>query len=743
MAAATPGGGHPDGGDPGSGQPVPGMEGGHLGAHRLCPRSPRLGERSPKRSSAAAFARAVLASPAQTSHQWASCFGGVYLDDDIWDIWFNFPGQDNVEMFLCSSDITVKNLMAMVEEHGYGYCNTIYYVREKGKGFEGLEAVNNMVKVQQMLELFDRDKVLQLIVLKDGAPVPFGLNLSELDKEELEEQIQLNEQAKFAVDKDGVTFIREEESEAEEVAEGDFITEKKLPLRPGPTSRSHYEPEEEDDNFFVPTSDEECSHDELHDGDDDGYVKKIVLTSGMKRRLKKLKKRQYYDPTRADAHDQFAIKLCFKDVYEFRVALRNYHIAQLRNFRFHRNNSDRVIVQCTQEDCPFFISASNIAHERTFCIRKFHALHTCIAHGENTKVTIDWLAIQSEQAIRTNPKTSVDTLIDNAKLKFGVEVPRSKAYRARKKDFSAVIGDRKKQYARLRDYLQAILDTNPGSRCIITTKEVLDATSPNPRFHGLFICLNASKEGFLNGCRPFIGLDGCLIKLSTGQQILAATGRDGNNNIFPIAFGVVDKEDTASWLWFLTQLKYCIGESGKFGNYTIMSDRQKGLLKAISHVFPNSPGRYYLRHIFANFQRVGFKGTELKKHMFSASYAYTKSGFDKAMDALKTDCEAGYNWLMQIPVEAWARHAFDTNCKTDLVVNNLSEVFNRMILDVRNKPIQTMIDGIKDKLMVKYSGTRQKAENTRWEITPFYSEQLEIAKKFSRECKAKNAEIGL
>jgi hypothetical protein len=63
----------------------------------------------------------------------------------------------------------------------------------------------------------------------------------------------------------------------------------------------------------------------------------------------------------------------------------------------------------------------------------------------------------------------------------------------------------------------------------------------------------------------FVGLDGCFIKLPTGQQILAATGRDGNNNIFPIAFGLVNKEDTASWSWFLTQLKYAIrGESGAF-----------------------------------------------------------------------------------------------------------------------------------------------------------------------------------
>ena len=74
----------------------------------------------------------------------------------------------------------------------------------------------------------------------------------------------------------------------------------------------------------------------------------------------------------------------------------------------------------------------------------------------------------------------------------------------------------------------------------------------------------------------FVGLDGCFVKLTIGQQILAATGRDGNNNIFPIAFGLVDKEDKASWCWFLTQLRYAIGgQSGKFGNYTIISDRQK------------------------------------------------------------------------------------------------------------------------------------------------------------------------
>ena len=157
-------------------------------------------------------------------------------------------------------------------------------------------------------------------------------------------------------------------------------------------------------------------------------------------------------------------------------------------------------------------------------------------------------------------------------------------------------------------------------------------------------------------------------------------------------------------------------------------------------MFPNSPTRFCLRHIYANFKRAGFQGDELKKDKFLASYSFTKSGFEKTMDSLKKDCPLAYEWLMQIPIQTWCRHAFDTNCKTDLVVNNLSEVFNKMILDVRNKPIQTMIDGIKDKLMVKYSTKRTKAEKTRWEITPLYSEKLEEAKKTcqrvqSQECR--------
>ena len=79
------------------------------------------------------------------------------------------------------------------------------------------------------------------------------------------------------------------------------------------------------------------------------------------------------------------------------------------------------------------------------------------------------------------------------------------AYRARKKALKIVIGDDLKQYTRLRDYLQTVLDTNPGSRCIVTTKTLPEHPSPIPRRHAMFIALGASVQGFLKECRPFIG----------------------------------------------------------------------------------------------------------------------------------------------------------------------------------------------------------------------------------------------
>jgi hypothetical protein len=159
--------------------------------------------------------------------------------------------------------------------------------------------------------------------------------LKEKDKDDSDdEDIHIEGDTNVEEFYEGEEDSEQDEGEDEaEVAKVDFTAEKKKAMRPGPTTRSHHVEEFAEPDYFVPSGGEDCHSDEL-DGsdDDDGWVKKFVLPSRKWTRQVKMKKRIWYDEARAYAHKQFAVKLFFRDVYQFRVALRNFDIAQLRNF---------------------------------------------------------------------------------------------------------------------------------------------------------------------------------------------------------------------------------------------------------------------------------------------------------------------------------------------------------------------------------------------------------------------------
>ena len=64
--------------------------------------------------------------------------------------------------------------------------------------------------------------------------------------------------------------------------------------------------------------------------------------------------------------------------------------------------------------------------------------------------------------LRIDIGTPITTIMQNLKKKYGVEISTHMAYRARKQALKVVQGDQGGQYTRIRDYLQAVLDTNPG-----------------------------------------------------------------------------------------------------------------------------------------------------------------------------------------------------------------------------------------------------------------------------------------
>jgi hypothetical protein len=42
----------------------------------------------------------------------------------------------------------------LIEEHGYGTRDSMYYVKEQGKGRKGMDVIDNMYRVEKRLEQF-------------------------------------------------------------------------------------------------------------------------------------------------------------------------------------------------------------------------------------------------------------------------------------------------------------------------------------------------------------------------------------------------------------------------------------------------------------------------------------------------------------------------------------------------------------------------------------------------------------
>ena len=93
-------------------------------------------------------------------------------------------------------------------------------------------------------------------------------------------------------------------------------------------------------------------------------------------------------------------------------------------------------------------------------------------------------------------------------------------------------------------------------------------------FQRIYVSLDAYKKGFMQACRPIISLDGCFLKSSFGGQLLCAVGKDANENMYPIAYAVVEKECTDSWNWFIDILLNDLGSVQEKG-WVFMLDQQK------------------------------------------------------------------------------------------------------------------------------------------------------------------------
>ncbi|XP_066365323.1 uncharacterized protein [Miscanthus floridulus] len=274
----------------------------------------------------------------------------------------------------------------------------------------------------------------------------------------------------------------------------------------------------------------------------------------------------------------FALGMAFRCCRQFKKALVKYGLKTHRHLNFIKDEKSKVRATCSWEGCNWLIYGSKTNRSEWFKVATFRDDHTCPPRRDNKLVTSTRIVKHYYKQIKDNPTCKVG-LIKQAVLKdFLADVSISKCKRAKSLVLNDALDGMKGEYTRVYDYQAELLRSNPGSTIVVCLNAEFEDIKVFERF---YCCFDACKKGFLAGCRRVIGLDGCWFKGANNGQLLCAVGRDANNQMYPIAWAAVATETYDRWYWFLGLLQKDLNISNGGEAWVIISDQQKGLLKAV------------------------------------------------------------------------------------------------------------------------------------------------------------------
>ncbi|CAO2168719.1 unnamed protein product [Urochloa humidicola] len=331
-------------------------------------------------------------------------------------------------------------------------------------------------------------------------------------------------------------------------------------------------------------------------------------------------------------------------------------------------------------------------------IKKMPYKHTCPSTSKfehNCMATNAWVRDRVMEKLKKDPTCKAATLKKWLEEKYCVKLSYYVVWDGKQMALDDILGSWEDIFDHAFSFKAELESKCPGS-VVEVEYEVING---NHRFTKMFVALKPCIDGFLNGCRPYLGVDSTALTGRWKGQLAAAIGIDGHNWMFPVAYGVFGSETTENWKWFMKMLHKAIGSPI---GLVLSTDVGKGIDQAVTKVFENGvEHRECMRHLVKNFQKR-YSGEVFERHLWPASRVYRSELFEAHYNTMKEACPASMQWLELNHKQLWARSMFSTYSKVDYVTNNIAESFNNWIRDEKSLPVIDLMDRIRQMIMERY-----------------------------------------
>lgn len=279
--------------------------------------------------------------------------------------------------------------------------------------------------------------------------------------------------------------------------------------------------------------------------------------------------------------DELFIGRVFKSRDDCRVKIAVHAINRKFSFRNDRTTNDIVLVRCLDNACPWRVYCIRLESSEYFEIRTAVLEHVCPVEVRSQYQRQATTSVISEilkskyggGGVGPTPIAIRRALLDE----YSVNVSYWKAWRARELAMDMAQGTATGSYGILPTYLHMLKQANDGS---VTELQTELAMGGEARFKYCFVALGASIRGW-RFMRKVLIIDGAHLRGKYAGCLITASAQDGNFQIFPIAFGIVDGENDKAWEWFFECLKKIIPDEE---NLTFVSDRHSSIYSGLGKV---------------------------------------------------------------------------------------------------------------------------------------------------------------
>ncbi|KAM0923604.1 hypothetical protein ACQ4PT_005404 [Festuca glaucescens] len=249
----------------------------------------------------------------------------------------------------------------------------------------------------------------------------------------------------------------------------------------------------------------------------------------------------------------------FEDKEEFIQTMRTYAIKNNFETMVEHSDTQRYMARCAGENCEWKVYAKKLHGGNTFMVLEISSLddHTCSGSAtlKGHQASTSWISRRAKDIIKEDPTLSAKKLQKRLEKQYHIEMSYFKVWAGKKSAMNELHGNWEESFSMLWRFKAALAETCPGSIVEIDCKKI------NGRMHfsRMFVCIRACVDGFLAGCRPYLGVDSTHLTGKYNGQLAAATAIDGHNWMYPVAYGIFRKENNSNWAWFMSNPRKAIG----------------------------------------------------------------------------------------------------------------------------------------------------------------------------------------